>query len=447
MKELSIEQKAKAYDEAIERANSLLSGNELGNAWIYKLLPELGENEDENIRKALIEGFKVMKAGTYGECTFSNYNIPVTDIIAWLEKQGEQKPTDNEPKFHKGDWIVHHGTENIYQVVAVIDNQYQLKYGDNYTIQKCADVDRCARLWDITKDAKDGDILVDGNLPFIFKKIDANKYSYAYCGISVDDGFKIESEWESGEWTWMQDIKPATKEQRDTLMKAMADAGYTFDFKKKGLKKIEQMPAETVKWSQQEESCICQLESLVKEKWRQAEIVHNSEKIKKMSELMFFLKTLNPNKKPQSTISAEAKEAMYNKTAWSEEDEDNLTDIFVAIDNFHTTNHKKELITFLKSLKDRVQPQPKQEWNEEDKVMLDEIIDFFENGTVKLQHDLSLYASWLKSLRPLSTWKPTEQQMKVLNEVINFAADHGTMRWNDYIYNVLKSLREQIKNL
>ena len=60
-----------------------------------------------------------------------------------------------KPKFHKGDWIIHHGTENIYQVVAIIDNQwYQLKYGDNYTVQKCDDVDRCARLC-ITKENKE----------------------------------------------------------------------------------------------------------------------------------------------------------------------------------------------------------------------------------------------------------------------------------------------------
>jgi hypothetical protein len=31
-------------------------------------------------------------------------------------------------------------------------------------------------------------------------------------------------------------ITPAIKEQRDTLIKAMADAGYTFDFEKKELK-------------------------------------------------------------------------------------------------------------------------------------------------------------------------------------------------------------------
>lgn len=38
-------------------------------------------------------------------------------------------------------------------------------------------------------------------------------------------------------------------------------------------------------------------------------------------------------------------------------------------------------------------------WSEENEKMLDEIIDFFENGTVKLQHDLSLYASWLKRIK------------------------------------------------
>lgn len=47
MKELTIEEKAQHYDMAINRANSLLSGNQLGNAWIYKVLPELKENEDE----------------------------------------------------------------------------------------------------------------------------------------------------------------------------------------------------------------------------------------------------------------------------------------------------------------------------------------------------------------------------------------------------------------
>lgn len=34
-----------------------------------------------------------------------------------------------------------------------------------------------------------------------------------------------------------------------------------------------------------------------------------------------------------------------------------------------------------------------------DAATLNELIDFLENGTVKLQHDLTLYANWLKSLK------------------------------------------------
>ena len=43
-------------------------------------------------------------------------------------------------------------------------------------------------------------------------------------------------------------------------------------------------------------------------------------------------------------------------------------------------------------------PQPKQRWSKNDENFLKEIIDFFENNTVRLQHDLSMYAHWLKSL-------------------------------------------------
>ena len=84
MKELSTEEKARRYDEAIERANSLLSGNQLDNAWIYKLLPDLKESEDERIRKEIISALKNANVkGVYDK------------HLAWLEKQGEQKSIDD----------------------------------------------------------------------------------------------------------------------------------------------------------------------------------------------------------------------------------------------------------------------------------------------------------------------------------------------------------------
>lgn len=63
------------------------------------------------------------------------------------------------------------------------------------------------------------------------------------------------------------------------------------------------------------------------------------------------------------------------------------------------------------------------EWSEDDDALLKEIVSFFKDGTVKLQHDLNLYAGFLekkfKSLRPQPHWKPSEEQMKALNEVAN----------------------------
>ena len=54
----------------------------------------------------------------------------------------------------------------------------------------------------------------------------------------------------------------------------------------------------------------------------------------------------------------------------------------------------EEFIAWLKK-----KGEQKSAWSVVDEKMIDEIIDFFENGTVKLQHDLSLYASWLKYLK------------------------------------------------
>lgn len=127
-------EKADAYDEALRKAKDVLnnggaiSGSTI--ACLQSIFSEL-ENEDERIRKGIIECVKG--------------NMPDNDsrkkYIAWLEEQGKEYV---KQKFHGGELIMLQGTGNIYTVVAVIDDKYQLRYGDNYTIQKCADVDRCA---------------------------------------------------------------------------------------------------------------------------------------------------------------------------------------------------------------------------------------------------------------------------------------------------------------
>ena len=96
MKELTIEQKAQRYDEALEKAKELIVTSAAYDKFtIERIFPELKETEDERIRKALIRAFKSLN-------TIKVWSgIEHTDIIAWLEKQGSH--TDKvETKFYKG---------------------------------------------------------------------------------------------------------------------------------------------------------------------------------------------------------------------------------------------------------------------------------------------------------------------------------------------------------
>lgn len=191
----------------------------------------------------LVSGDYVGK-GTDGEPLIRNISI-IKRLdnyrIKDFEKQGEQMPDEKaEPKFNVGDWVVDEFTGSVYQIKDCIENVSNHKYGYDLTnggyIGSNA-VNHC-HLWTI-QDAKPGDVLVtDSERPFIFKgcldKMHPNS-PVAYCGIASDKHF-----YDSGGDDWWTDknVYPATKEQRDTLKKAMAKTGYTFDFNKKKLKKI-----------------------------------------------------------------------------------------------------------------------------------------------------------------------------------------------------------------
>ena len=86
MKELSIEEKARAYDIIIEKANKMHHENcEACQACIEELIPELKESEDERIGKQLLNWFK----GCHWN-SIDNGTLKRDDIIAWLKKQGNK---------------------------------------------------------------------------------------------------------------------------------------------------------------------------------------------------------------------------------------------------------------------------------------------------------------------------------------------------------------------
>ena len=162
----------------------------------------------------------------------------------------EQKPSDTvEPKFKVGDWIVSKYMHLIMQILNNDNGSYKTVETDGTERNDSYDfIERNFKLWSI-EDAKDGDVLAEDSCIFIIQKLgDNNTAAKTYCTL-YDDG-----DFDDGSILYfdVDSTKPATKEQRDTLMKAMADAGWEFDFEKKELKKIEQKPA----WGEEDEEIL-----------------------------------------------------------------------------------------------------------------------------------------------------------------------------------------------
>ena len=254
MKEFNIEQKAKAYDKAIERAEGLIdfcSDSELKT--LEYVFPELRESEDERIRKELLEHCK-NQAKPYIQT--GNKCPQIQSWIAWLEKQGEQKPTDTvDPKFKVGDWVVYNRNDSSIEILYVYDiRDGRYYFNDNihfsWSVKEC---DEKCHLWSI-KDAKNGDVLAEdpiegypSSFVAIYKKQNEEDFDTfdSYCFVGFDGKFY------DGEYGHSSaDIHPAIKEQRELLFEKMHEAVYTFDFDKKELKKIESKHS----WSYEDEA-------------------------------------------------------------------------------------------------------------------------------------------------------------------------------------------------
>lgn len=89
---MTIEEKAKAYDGALERAKHVKLTNTKENvAAAEYIFPELAESEDERIRKELIDIIK--RSYEIGGFTLNNKELR-DKYIAYLERQKEQKFAD-----------------------------------------------------------------------------------------------------------------------------------------------------------------------------------------------------------------------------------------------------------------------------------------------------------------------------------------------------------------
>ena len=216
--------KAMTQEEKLEKAKELYPTANVDQRYVLEcLFPELVESEDERIRKRLIFDFQVLGKTEWGD-------LKVKDILAWLEKQGEQKPNP------------YSGTSFEY---------------NGHTWGMCA---------------RDGgaEVSMDGNL----KAFISSDASFIYPDIPQPN----------------LALKSALEEFKEE--------------KVDNANKVEQNLANSAK------TC----------------------------------------KKSQRMVSAEAKEALYDKAAWSEEDEEMLDGIILRCEKY---GHQEQ-INWFKSIKQRI---------------------------------------------------------------------------------------------
>ena len=250
------EEKAKAYDNALEIAKGLYAKDAPDSLHLERMFPQLKESEDERMWKLI----KKYAHYNISDMALETDHITREQLESWLEKQGEQilanstktckdeqKHVDKvEPKFNVGYWVTCKEIDTAL-IVNITDDKYEVEFIDgNKGFPHIDYVDRLFSFWTI-QNAKDGDVLYSPthHLIWIYKD---NEHYYA-C---VNMNYVTENVATDGLISIPSDVRPATKDQREQLEKAMTDAGYRWSQDKKKMEKIEQKPA----WSEEDMSKI-----------------------------------------------------------------------------------------------------------------------------------------------------------------------------------------------
>lgn len=232
--ENKMENYEKKYKQALEKCriefnlnnleySNLTYSHEQIKQILEHIFPELKESEESKIIDAL-------KIAVCSYCS-PNHNyvntIPKGRLITWLEKQGEQKPTDKvEPKFKVGDWCIDNENNTIFQITKVLSNlyYYRTNEGKEYSCTRDS-IERDAHLWTID-DAKDGDVLATKDAVFIFKHMDKAGLSLcrSYCEVIGNSKLGLGFDFS------INGIHPANNEQRNFLFQKMKEVGYKWNF-------------------------------------------------------------------------------------------------------------------------------------------------------------------------------------------------------------------------
>lgn len=380
--------------------------------------PELKESEDEKIMKDVVAAVE-----TYGDFSQGRKE----EIYAWLKSKGEQKPVE-----------------------------WDYPYGENETVDKLIAIAECLEM--------------DGDCEF-------NGYTGTECGKFLRDLARKQVEYKStdevklkfkvgdwitnGEYTWkVTDIKPLYYILQSQAGSVVSDTIFYVD-KHFHLWTIQDAKDGNVLVNDND---IFVFDGTLEENmfpFAYCGIINGDFRIYDRKLPFTHHKNIYPATKEQrDLLSQKMKEAGYEcdaekkelkkikqkSTNWSKEDEEMIDFMIEFIESLcwrkDLTQRKDNVLSWLKSLKDRVQP--KQEWSEEDYLHLTNAILAAEKewGTK------SYTSKWLKSLKdrvqPKQEWnEDDEEKFRDVIRLVEQGAPVQSIR-NHYT-NWLKSLKDRVQ--
>lgn len=433
------------------------------------VIPELKESEDERIRKAIKKALQVRCDGSR---IISDEPVTLEEAIAWLEKQGEQKPVniDYISGIRKELLNIEDNAENIdglteSQWVAIgaahrllgeyiakeqkpidkIEPKFKVKYaGSEYNVLEVKDI-AGVTFYGIEDESNHIDYVKAENCEKI------SGYAIKENGSPYPTKPAVFSE-QTSAWS----------EEDETKLKAACTLVKSTNFGN-----VDGITESTIKWMK---GLKYRVQPQLQQEWKQENTGDLTDFENAMMHIggSFFGQHagLDPNDTNAIKEQANLLLELVPKQEWSEEDEEALLRLTSFIEDWDkiakgemsirectlwsSDEHLAErLLNFLKSLKERVQPQDTAYYNpykeviesiaemckHYDKASHSGLRDFYDNVKVKCKD-----AKEFDSLFPQNTWKPSKEQMEQLGWIAKQNKDNMIGKELMTLYNDLKKL-------
>ena len=433
---MTTEEKAKAYDEALEktriyRDNARIAEDYIAVARYENIFPQLRESEDERIRNEIITFIE--------QAIHSGGGVSVSKEkedkwIAYLEKQKELPFVKDVVLGFPGLYFYDGERMHFRGNPALEDSPYYFAMKQQEEKQKDFAADE---YWRGFKNGRDEVLANPDRFNLQEKQKEPENVSASTMAPScwaeepslqkeqkpakcIEDSVKFEEGFKAGRESGLRDGQKYVLNNLDSY----------------GLCK-------SAEWSEEDE----RIRNAILEFLNPDKGGTKYSSYAGLVEWSDWLKSLRPRQNPIVAVDAEQLlKILPKRQEWSEEDKMYLSQ---AIETLERENYLI-LADKLKSLR----PQPKQEWSEEDKMIRQKLIRFISSPNIEgfmLASDEQMFVSWLKSLHPMPKvavadgilWKPSEEQMYALGTVVKGIGEAtvGSIAYN------LKELYEHLKQL